>query len=161
MKVVRVSHWPIFPIAYTCPTQLFSLTSWLHQKLPWSFFLYSFVFFFLCSYWQHLISSLTFLKKLEDSRSSLSLSYPWSNTKRKKKLSTLLSLSHLRIQQQGKRFLSTLSSSLPLILLGPATSEGRFFHARVILFLFPPRTRNLVRVLATLILESMISSRNS
>ena len=31
----------------------------------------------------------------------------------------------------------TLSSSLPLILLGPATREGKSFHARVIYFYFP------------------------
>ena len=54
----------------------------------------------------------------------------------------------------------TLSSSLPLILLGPTTRKGTSFHARVIYFYFPSRTINLVRILATLTLESMISLKN-
>ena len=54
----------------------------------------------------------------------------------------------------------TLSSSLPLILSGPATKKGKSFHARVIYFYFPSRTINLVRILATLTLESMISLKN-
>ena len=37
----------------------------------------------------------------------------------------------------------TLSSFLPLILLGPVTSKGRFFHARVILLLFPLKNHKL------------------
>ena len=80
----------------------------------------------------------TFSKKLEQSRNSLPLMPTGPTPKRKK----------------------TLSSSLPLILLGPTTRKGKSFHARVIYFYFPSRTINLVRILAILILESMISSRN-
>ena len=62
------------------------------------------------------------------------------------------------VQHQKK--VKSLSSSLPLILLGPATRKGKSFHARMIYFYFPSTTINLVRILATLTLESMISSRN-
>ena len=78
----------------------------------------------------HLISYLTLSKQLQQSGNSL----PYGPTPKRKK---------------------TLSSSLPLILLGPATRKGKSFHAREILFLFfPSRTINLVRILATLTLES-------
>ena len=41
----------------------FCWTSWLHQKFPWSFLLYFFVFFLLCSYWLHLYLFFDFLKE--------------------------------------------------------------------------------------------------
>ena len=85
----------------------------------------------------------TFSKQLEQSRNSLPL-MPTGPTPKKRK-------------NEKKK---TLSNSLPLILLGLATRKGKSFHARVIYFYFPSRTINLVRVLATLTLESMISLKN-
>ena len=51
----------------------FCLTSWLHQKLPWSFLLCFFVFFLLYSYWLHLYPFFDFLKERRLKKLSLSI----------------------------------------------------------------------------------------
>ena len=87
----------------------------------------------------HLISSFYSFKAIRTIKNSLPPSNLQVQHQKKEKFSTLLSLSHLRVQHLGK---------------------GNPFMQEYFYFYFPSRTRNLVRVLATLILESMISSKN-
>ena len=54
---------------YICHPRYFVGLLGCTRNFPWSFLLYFFVFFLLCSYWLHFISSLTFSKK-EDLRNS-------------------------------------------------------------------------------------------
>ena len=139
-KVEKVGHDLFSPLHYTCPTPKvqFPYLSWLHQKHPWSFFLCFFVFFLLCSYWLHLYLFFDFLKE-----------------RRLKKLTPSFIPT---VQHQKKE--KTLSSSLPLIL-GFSHQEREIFSCKSdSIPIFPSRTINLVRVLATLILESMISLKN-
>ena len=74
-KVEKVGHDLFSPLHYTCPTPKvqFPYLSWLHQKLPWSFFLCFFVFFLLCSYWLHLYLFFDFLKERRLKKFSFSI----------------------------------------------------------------------------------------
>ena len=100
---------------------------------------------------------LSFLLRKELGSSLESSLKPTVNTSKGKESSIQFLLHTLSKKLRNSK---TLLSSLPLIFSGPATRKGRSFHARAIYFYFPSRTINLVRVLVTLILESMISSRN-
>ena len=71
-------------------------------------------------------------KKTQEALSPFS--YPRVKHQKERKLSTLLSLSHLSPAARRK-LLSTLSSSLPLILSGPATRKGKSFHVSLSLSL--------------------------
>ena len=77
----------------------------------------------------------------ERARSSLASSHKptGQHLDRKIKLHIISSSYSLKKLENSK----TLSSFLPLILLGPVTSKGRFFHARVILLLFPLKNHKL------------------
>ena len=69
--------------------------------------------------------------KKEDSRSSLHFLIPTGKTpKRKKTLNSPLPFTPTSPATRRK-LLSVLSSSLPLILLGPATKKGKSFHVSV------------------------------
>ena len=87
----------------------------------------------------HLIF-VSFLFK-ERARSSLesSLKPTGQHLDRKIKLHIISSSYSLKKLENS----NTLSSSLPLILSGPVTSKGRFFHAIVILLLFPLKNHKL------------------
>ena len=63
---------------------------------------------------------------------SLSLKSTGSHTNRKTRLISFLIHTFSKKLENSK----TLSSSLPLILSGPATKKGKSFHARVIYFYF-------------------------
>ena len=103
------------------------------------------------------LTLLSFLLRKELGSSLESFLKPTVNTSKGKESSIQFLLHTLSKKLRNSK---TLLSSLPLIFSGPATRKGRSFHARAIYFYFPSRTINLVRVLVTLILESMISSRN-
>ena len=104
----------------------------------------------------HLTSSLTFLKTTRTSKKHTSSHFP--RVQANQKFQHTLHSFRLR-KELGSSLESFSWSSLPLIFLGLATRKGRFFH-EWFYFYFPSRTRNLVRVLATLTLESMISLKN-
>ena len=110
-KVEKVGHDLFSPLHYTCPTPKvhFPYLFWLHQKLPWSFFLY-FFFFLLCSYWQHFYLFFDFLKERRLKKLTPSF-IPIVQHLKKEKLSTLFSLSHQRVQQQEGSFFQLFSSS--------------------------------------------------
>ena len=98
-KVENMGHDLFSPLHYTCPTPKvhFPCLSQLHQKLPWSFFLYFFVFFLLCSYWLHLYLFFDFLKerRLKKLTPSFIPAGPTQKKKKKKKkISQLFSPSH-------------------------------------------------------------------
>ena len=111
-----MSHQP-FSFMHTCAHPNFlPYLFFAAQKVqplffcPYSFFFVLISFFFPCSYTATPISSLTFSKQLEDSRNSLPLSYPRSNTKRKKS-SQLFSPSHTyRSSSKEKCFFQFFSS---------------------------------------------------
>ena len=97
---------------------------------------------------QHTLHSFLLREELGSSLESFSCVHMFTHTKRKISLHLIsyLTLSK-QLQQSGNSLpygptpkrKKTLSSSLPLILLGPATRKGKSFHAREILFLFSPQ----------------------
>ena len=90
----------------------------------------------------HLISYLTLSKNLQQSR-TLSLFHSYGSNTKRRKSSQLFSPFHTFKSSSKKEVFSTLSSSLPLILLGLATRKEKSFHARVILCLFPLKNHKL------------------
>ena len=104
---------------------------------------------------QHTLHSFLLRKELGSSLESFSWVHGFTHqTKDKSSTSFFFLLSQRKLEDS-----KTLLSSLPLIFSGPTTKKGRFFH-KWFYFYFPSRTRNLVKVLATPTLESMISLKN-
>ena len=130
--------------------------------------LYCSLFIFLCSYlfllpYSHTAASYLFFDFLKETRrlKKFSASFiPTIQHQKKEKLSTFLSLSHLWVQQQEGRFFQLSQALYLLYFRVQPLGKGNPFMQEWFYVYFPSRTINLVRVLATLILESMISSRN-
>ena len=107
-KMVRVGNQPIFPLAYMCPTQDIFLDFLAAPKT--SLVLLSLLLCFPLSLFL-LATPYLFFDFLKETRRLKKLSpsfIPIVQHQEKEKLSTLLALSHLWVQQQGKRFLSIL-----------------------------------------------------
>ena len=98
------------------------------RNFPWSFLLYFFVLFLLCSYWLHLYLFFDFLKERRLKKLFCS-HFPRINANQKLHL-TFLSFvlrkvlgSSLESKGSHTKRKKILSSSPPFIILGPATRK--------------------------------------
>ena len=128
-KVEKVGHDLFSPLHCTCPTPevQFPYLSWLHQKLPLSFFLCFFVFFLLCTYWLHFYLFFDFLKERRLKKLTPSFIPTVQHQKKEKNLNSSLAFTPTGPAVRNKSFLQIFSSSCSQL------------EARVILALITPR----------------------